>query len=426
VAQAPRAKLILYPQYPEVRLSGFLSGCPIAPGRHLRPIEGGRRRHDNDPDGRVLVFATTDQGRTYAHLAPAGSPLATELEAKCDSGELAGSGIFWVVAFRVPPGDRESSVCVAEERRTARYEVTVSKVRTPQQGELPLVDRSPDSLGDLPLFAVPVRSPRDELIRRLWKIHACGWHQSVRLDRHGMRVPYRARNGGGYTLEAQFGIIPNGNSEPDFLGWELKAHSGNRITLMTPEPDDGLYGEKGTQAFVRMYGHNAGGDTLYFTGVHRANEFCGGTGLMLGVHGFDAVGAKIVDVSGGLGLIDRNGTNAAGWTFAGLISHWGRKHAAAAFVPYTRRQLELPEYSYESPALLGEGTDFVLFLSAITNRRVFLDPGSKVEAASTRRPRVKARNQFRVATRHLGDLYRSLEAVPLSAARAEQGTNATY
>ena len=29
-------------------------------------------------------------------------------------------------------------------------------------------------------------------------------------------------NGGGYTLEALFGIVRNGISEPDFMGWEFE------------------------------------------------------------------------------------------------------------------------------------------------------------------------------------------------------------
>jgi hypothetical protein len=51
------------------------------------------------------------------------------------------------------------------------------------------------------------------------------------------------------------GISPNGRSEPDYLGWELKAYSGSRITLMTPEPNGGLYGEKGVAEFLRTYGY---------------------------------------------------------------------------------------------------------------------------------------------------------------------------
>lgn len=36
--RADGAQLILYPQYPEVRLSGFLRGCKQAPSELLRPV----------------------------------------------------------------------------------------------------------------------------------------------------------------------------------------------------------------------------------------------------------------------------------------------------------------------------------------------------------------------------------------------------
>ena len=65
-------------------------------------------------------------------------------------------------------------------------------------------------------------------------------------------------------------VIPNGKAEPDFLGWEIKAYSSSRITLMTPEPDGGMYGEEGVKVFVREFGTPTGDDTLYFTGTHRA------------------------------------------------------------------------------------------------------------------------------------------------------------
>ena len=51
------------------------------------------------------------------------------------------------------------------------------------------------------------------------------------------------------------------------MGWEMKAYSGDWITLMTPEPD----GERGVKVFVREYGKPTGDDTLYFTGTHRAD-----------------------------------------------------------------------------------------------------------------------------------------------------------
>ncbi len=41
------AQLILYPAYPEVRLSGFLEGCKSAPSLHMRHVpKNDRRGHD--------------------------------------------------------------------------------------------------------------------------------------------------------------------------------------------------------------------------------------------------------------------------------------------------------------------------------------------------------------------------------------------
>ena len=172
-------------------------------------------------------------------------------------------------------------------------------------------------------------------------------------------MPYTARNGGGYTLEALFGIVPNGISAPDFLGWELKAYSSGRVTLMTPEPDTGYYGTKGVEAFVRKYGRPIANDVLYFTGTHRANEKCTGSGHTLTLRGFDLLARKIVDVDGGIELVDSTKAVSAGWSFKGLIEHWGRKHASAAYVKYEKQDTTPPNYRYLSPVLLGEGTDFI-------------------------------------------------------------------
>ena len=75
-AAAPHTKLILYPDYPEVRLSGFLMGCPNAPTRLLQPVPRDRRRFNNGPDGRVLLFGICGGGQILAYLAAAQSAVA--------------------------------------------------------------------------------------------------------------------------------------------------------------------------------------------------------------------------------------------------------------------------------------------------------------------------------------------------------------
>src|SRR2546427_663099 len=73
--RAPEAKLIFYPQYPEVRLSGILSGCRLAPREHLQPVAKLDRK---GYDERVLFLGISSDGRVVAHLAPAGSALSAE------------------------------------------------------------------------------------------------------------------------------------------------------------------------------------------------------------------------------------------------------------------------------------------------------------------------------------------------------------
>lgn len=355
VGQAPGAQLILYPQYPEVRLSGFLNGCPIAPSAEMQPIPRADRRFNNAPDGRILFFGVT-QDRVYAYLATATSHVAKVLHDN-------------------PPGPALLDAGVLRE------------IRHP---------RAPD--------------PREQLLSRLRAVSQANPHASRRLSRNGEALAYAAPNGAGYTLEALLDIIPNGNAEPDFMGWEIKAYGRSRITLMTPEPNAGFYGRHGVEAFLRKYGRILLDDVIYFTGTHRANVRSPTSGHMLVIDGFDNVTCKITNVDGGIYLLDRYGEVSAGWTFAGLVEHWGRKHAAAAYIPYVKSTVSLhPAYSYISPVLMGEGTEFAFFLKALSDGAVIYDPAPKLERASQIVSRTKARSQFRISSRDIHRLYQKLD-----------------
>lgn len=348
--RAAGAQLILYPQYPEVRLSGFLRGCKQAPNEHLRHIPKELRRFNNGPDGRVLFFGITKDGATLAYLASADSAVAKEFWHKHAQGEYSQENVF----FNLPLLGRDSKLI---------------------------------------------------LLERLTAIRKGGWQPSIRLSKTGEVVPYKARNGGGYTLEALLGIIPNGRSEPDFMGWEMKAYSGGRVTLMTPEPNGGMYGEAGVKAFVRQFGSPSGNDTLYFTGTHRANSRNAKTGLTLTVRGFNPARKVIEDVDGAVELLTDAGRCAAAWSFGDLMVSWNKKHAQAAYVPYESEKVGAPAYRYFSPVLMGEGTDFNRYLDAVCAGLVIFDPGSKVMNASGPKSSVKPRSQFRMPVRHLARLY---------------------
>ena len=87
------------------------------------------------------------------------------------------------------------------------------------------------------------------------------------------------------------------------MGWEIKGHSSNRVTLMTPEPNGGFYGERGVKDFVERYGHDVKDGGMYFTGGHKVGVPCVATGMTLRVSGFDPANPKLFDVSGAVQLV---------------------------------------------------------------------------------------------------------------------------
>lgn len=110
-------------------------------------------------------------------------------------------------------------------------------------------------------------------------------------------------------------------------------------------------------------------------------------------------------------MLADSGECAASWSFEGLLMKWNKKHAQAAYVPYKSNQMEPPAYQYVSPTLMGEGTNFNLYLSALSAGLVVFDPASKVMNASTLKSTVKARSQFRMPVKKLSNLYQKFGAV---------------
>jgi hypothetical protein len=268
-------------------------------------------------------------------------------------------------------------------------------------------------------FALPLQSPhnpRATLLNELARIARSGWINSKRLSTSGAKVPCKGTNCGGYTLEAELGITPNGRSEPDYLGWEVKQYSRKgsaRITLMTPEPSAGIYKDSGVLQFVKQFGYDdcrGRSDRKNFGGIHRVSQICRRTKLRLEINGYD--GEKITDTAGGIALLSGTGEYAAGWRFTDLINHWQLKHAFAVYVPSVMQGAPDAQYRYGPEVKLGSGTDFLHFLKAMSKGQVYYDPAIKVENYSSK-PTIKTRNQFRIVPAHLGDLYNSFETVNL-------------
>lgn len=352
---APHAQLILYPQYPEVRLSGFLLGARGAPNEIMVPRD----------EGRVLFLGVTSSGRIVAHAAKNASLLA---ELATLQG-LEQTGAFKHLRIGTTDGSRE------------------------------------------------------HLLERLATIALEGWLPAQKLQTDGRIGPCRGTNCGGYTLEAQLGIAPNGRSEPDFEGWELKSHGVTRfdrlgvgqLTLMTPEPTGGFYKIDGAASFVRRFGYpdQSIDDRLNFSSPHHAWVRNRLTGLTLSLLGYDRKKERITDPHSSFALIDDEGEVAAEWHYASLLTHWNRKHDKAAYVPSLCQRGDPIQYRYGDRVRLGTGTDFDRFLSAISSGAVWYDPGIKLEGASTPQPSLKRRSQFRIRSANLARMYAQFEEVSL-------------
>ncbi len=281
-----------------------------------------------------------------------------------------------------------------------------------------------DEHGIFKIIELPqAQNNRERLLAELYRIHQLDWIVSKRLDRAGNPLPCLSSNCGGYTLEAELGITPNGYSEPDFLGWEVKQFgvknfsriNSSVLTLMTPEPTHGFYVTEGAEAFIKRYGYNdlvGRSDRMNFGGIHKTRERNVRTNLKIELIGFDQTIGKIKSADGKIALLDTDNNEAASWSFSSLLLHWNRKHNKACYVPSLSDITGVRKYKYGNKVILGIGTDFQLFLSQMASGNIYYDPGIKLENISSR-PRVKRRSQFRIKSKHLGNLYRKSEVVCL-------------
>jgi len=352
---APHAKFILYPQYPEVRFSGFLEGCQNAPSKLMTTKQSNR----------LLFLSVTRNKQVLGYVSSPHSNVSADCKKHLKSADDL--GVFKII-----------------------------------------------KLTDEALF-------KRKLITQLRRIHNLGWISSKRLDKQGIIQSCNASNCGGYTLEAELEIKPNGRSEPDFVGWEVKqfgvtnfSRPGSRvITLMTPEPTGGYYKTHGLIEFLKKYGYKdkkkrAG--RLNFGGVHKYGIINNTTGLILRFVGYDKKKGKIAKSGGSICLVDSDGKIAVSWSFAKLIERWSSKHNHACYVPSICKKGKRRKYKYGHLVFLNTGTDFELFLRQMVAGHIYYDPGIKYSSIGG----TKARSQFRTKFIYLNDLYKKNEIVDLS------------
>lgn len=289
---APNANMCFYPQYPEVRFSGFLKGCKEGPSELLSET---KRGHE---EGRCLFFGTVK-----------------------DTGEGMGHVVALVVGAPSPAAQYVLNMDTFEKGHVCP--VVFQGQRKP--GEFSILEEA--LLGIMGKKIIPWRLRNDGTIDK----------------------PYIAPNAPGLTLEAELGVGENAIPGPDFDIWELKAikqpslerRSNHRVTLFTPQPDTGWITGQSQADFVLRYGHvsgtdeNGNPDEYYFTSgdINRPGEDKEGAKLNLKLVGF--TDAKHFDPNGMIALYDKQtGELAAGWSY--LKSYWNTGSASTT-APLTCR-----------------------------------------------------------------------------------------
>lgn len=356
IYKAPHSKLIYYPQYPEVRLSGFLSGCKNAPSSIMK----------DRTEGRILLIGATKSKRLIAMAFAAESSIAKEIAA-------------------------EFGLSVEKDGK-----IRIRSVEMLQAGDA----------GD----------HKSKLIADLKEICESGPARGRRLTSSG-ELDCKAPNAGGLTLEALLGVTSNASAKPDYLGWEIKSHSAkqSRLTLLTPNPDAGDYLELGLVQWLHKYGYpdkRGRKHRLNYGGTHRMGQRVDATSHTLLVDDLVSGGTNA-----GVHLVDDNGDAVATWTHAKLMEHWTKKHAQAAYVEYTREDVGgHPYFAYQQVVGLGTSTSYAHFIAAIKSGSLLLDPGCNLKRVNSDKPVSKARFQFRTSVKSLRQLYKSYEHVDVMVA----------
>jgi hypothetical protein len=352
---APETKLILYPQYPEVRFSGFLQGCRGAPSTLMTARLAGR----------ILFFGIRVNGQVFGYVTAPRSKIAREFNEQAGSYE----SLFYEIEDNKSAG--ESRRILLNRLKSIYLDGWIDSKRLDRHGNLR-----------------PCRAP-----------NCGGYTLEAEL---GIRPS-------GFSEPDFMGWEIKQHNVRGFDRYETGV-----ITLMTPEPTGGYYKDRGVDAFIRRFGYRDRKlkDRFNFGGIHKVEHLNTGTGLVLKLLGYEVSTGKIVDENGAVALL-HNEEVAAAWYFKDLLSHWNRKHSRASYIPSMRRKIPRLQYHYGNLVRLCEGTDFLKLLRAFSCGNVYYDPGIKLEDAGSPRPRIKRRSQFRVKSANVPTLYDNVAVINL-------------
>lgn len=351
LVEAKKVKAIVYPQYPEARLSG------------LQTIEGSM------PQALSVAFTKSN-------------PHAKRL----------------LVLARLPLGGCIGMVCIglsSEFEQEFALLPTFERARsckrlTIDQGNSKKLERQ---LADV--LGVPLRG--------------------CRLDAYGRTLPFSGTQVCGYTLEHALGIVPNSSSDGDMYGIELKTHTQLKVTLFTPEPDGGeyvrdfqafmkKYGYLDDDGDYRLTGIHRANVMCAKSGLTlrlREYRLTGSEQTWISYDPDTPLTAKLDAVE--VALIDKEGDVAASWSLPRLMNCWGAKHNEAVYIRADKTSnpnlFEVSE-GYEHLITFGttvmwcRQTSAERLLSAINDGTIYLDPAPKLHGSNPSKN--KRRSQWRV------------------------------
>lgn len=363
IGQAPNAKLINYFQYPEIRFSGFLSQCEVAPDALRRAMQ--------DQFGQRVLLLGTSEDTVY------GLVLSEKI-----NGDLSSlsSAPYWL---------DQKLIRVLETKQNEAQEVNPSK-----------------------------------LVEELSKLAGIEYSSRSLKIKGGLPIPWRGTQGAGYTLEALLGVVRNGKAAPDKYGFEIKSFLSSPITLMTTQPDGGVRSKFGLINFLKLFGWAGAKDdgSLRFNGKHSPEKSTPRSGLKMVVNNWDSAN-QVPEGSNepAVQLIDKQTKAvAAEWSFMKLGSSWARKHAGAIYVEASSLKKDgggHPSHYLFGPSIyVCMGTTPLKLISAIATGLVYLDPGDRLYKDGSSKSRTQWRMAFskKLPLEHqLKQLYHSVERLTI-------------
>ena len=350
LTNAPNAQIIFYPQYPEVRFSGFLKGCKESPSEIMVKRTAGR----------LFFFGIKNTGEVIGLALDTDHSVTTRLNEKF-----------------VELDDELFHEVKLKDEEAGRYELLKAFKKINKLGWIEA--RRLDGKG----------------VIKPCKGTNCGGYTLEAL--------LGVRNNG--ISEPDF----LGWEVKQFNCTNFEKPTGSAITLFTPEPNSGTYRTDGLVKFIEEFGYpDKSGKVgrLNFSSPHKFGIKNSNTNLTLELEGYDFKKNKIIDVKGGLVLLTPRGRIAAKWNYANMMEHWNKKHNQAVYIPsMCKTENDKIYYRYGNVIMTGEGTDFLLFLKACMTSDIYYDPGIKLENGKT-----KARSQFRIRFKSLSLLYHNWES----------------